>query len=113
MKKTDEKYLRQRKVEVVENVRRILDKSIGIVDGSLNLSRLVNEVSEDQFDEDFMLFIEIASDSDHLPLSHTRQKFSKETLKKADDEIREIEKHYRERLQEACTKLVHRFSSAI
>ena len=56
------------------------------------LSALRHDVSRKDFDDDFMLFVAIASETDHLPVGEVRKQYSPDALQKADTEIEEAEK---------------------
>ena len=97
--------------EVVNTAQLIRDQRMNVVEGAWRLSILRHEVSQNNFDDDFMLFVAIASETDHLPFSEVRNKYSSDALRKADQEIEEIGKFYREQVEMACEKLIARFTS--
>jgi hypothetical protein len=59
-----------------------------------------------------MLFVAIASETDHLPVGEVRKQYSPDALRKADAEIAEAEKLYRAQAKVVCEKLIARFSNA-
>ena len=83
-----------------------------MVEGAWRLSALRLEVSRGDFDNDFMVFVAIASETDHLPVGEVRKKYSPEALRRADKAIEEVEKLYRAQVEAACEKLIARFSNA-
>lgn len=108
----NERFLEEKCSEVANTARLIRDGKMNIVEGALRLSALRHDVSRKDFDDDFMLFVVIASETDHLPVGEVRKQYSPDALRKADREIEEVEKFYRVEVQAACEKLIARFSNA-
>ena len=98
--------------EGANTARLVRDGKLNVVEGAWRLSALRNDVSRKDFDDDFMLFVAIASETDHLPVGEVRKQYSPDALRKADKEIEEVEKFYREQVVTACEKLIARFSNA-
>jgi len=98
--------------EVADTARLLRDGRINVVEGAWRLSALQHDVSRKDFDDDFLLFIAIASETDHLPVGEVRTRYSPDALRKADKEIEEVEKLYRAQVEAACEKLIARFSNA-
>lgn len=86
----------------------ILKEEIGIIAGSRRLKSLGYELSGDH-DEDFLLFVAIDSETDHLPVDWERRNWSDEALSIKDREICEAEAFYKEDAFTACRKLIERF----
>ena len=97
--------------EAVKTAKEMLAGNIGIVEGSRILKVLGFEITNQDHDPDFIAFIGIDSESDHIPLGKVREKWSSEGLKKMDIELLEIEDHYRTWALEACTKIIARFEN--
>jgi hypothetical protein len=57
-----------------------------------------------------VLFVAIASQTDHLPIGDVRKHYSRNALQKVDAEIQSVEKYYRPQIQTACEKLIARFN---
>lgn len=98
--------------EVANTARMILDRQINLVEGAWRLSALRHDVSRKDFDDDFMLFVAIASETDHIPVGEVRKQYSPDALRKAEAEIAEAEKLYHAQAEVACEKLIARFSNA-
>ena len=98
--------------EVANTARLILDRQINLVEGAWRLSALRHDVTRKYFDDDFMLFVAIASETDHLPVGDVRNQYSPDALRKADAEIAEAERLHRAQAEHACEKLITRFSNA-
>lgn len=97
---------------MAKTARLLRDGKMSVVEGAWKLSALKHEVTQEDFDDDFMLFVAIASETGHLPLGEARQQYAKEALVRADKEIEEVEKIYRTQVKTACEKLIARFSHA-
>lgn len=92
----------------------ILNEEIGVIAGSrilcgLEHELLHREVGWFQNDEDFIEFISINSQTDHLPVDYERRNWSAEALKRKDEEIAKAEASHKEDAFEACRKLIERF----
>jgi hypothetical protein len=89
----------------------MLDGRIGIIDGSRQLVGLLRRIDVDEFDDDFMPFVGIASETDSLPIGESRKHWAADALQKKDSEIAAAEAHWRGHALPACTRLVSRFGS--
>lgn len=87
----------------------MLKDEIGIILGSRKLIHLKHQLS-DEFDEDFMIFVGIDSQTDHLPVDSERQNWSKESLELKDAEIEEQELYFKSDAFANCKKLIQRFN---
>ena len=61
-------------------------------------------------DPDFMLFVVIASEADHLPNAEARHLCSKAWLTKCDQEELDMKSFYSKDLSATCKLLIERFS---
>lgn len=77
------------------------------------LAHLRFEVCGDELEPDFLLFVGIDSETDHLPLGAARDYWAKAALAAKDLEIEEAEAFYRESTLVACRRLVERFGRDI
>ena len=64
----------------------IIAGDIGIIEGARELALLGHEIADD-FDSDFMPFVAIDSETDHLPVGKVRKFWSPEALRDKDKEI--------------------------
>ena len=92
----------------------ILNEEIGIIAGSRILNSLDHELRHSQVgqferDEDFILFVGIDSETDHLPVDRERANWSAEALARKDKEIAESEAFYKNSAFAACRHLIARF----
>lgn len=108
----NEQYMNSKRSEVAHTARMIRDGKLNVVEGAWQLSALRYDVSQKDFDDDFMLFVAIASETDHLPVGEVRKQYSSNALRKADAEIAEAEKLCRAQVEVACEKLIARLSNA-
>jgi hypothetical protein len=87
----------------------ILNEEIGVIAGSRILNRLEFElidysVGKFDRDEDFIPFVAIDSETDHLPVNRERADWSAEALARKDKEIAESEALYRDSAFAALSK---------
>ena len=98
--------------EVANTAKLVRDGKMSIVEGAWRLNSLRHEVVQKDFDDDFMLFVAIASKTDHLPVGKVRKQYAPEALLRADKEIEKVEKFYRAQVEAACEKLIARSGHA-
>ena len=89
----------------------MLDGRIDVIDGSRQLAGLLHRIDVDEFDEDFMPFVGIDSETDSLPIGESRKHWAADALQEKDAEISAAEAHWRDYALPACTRLVARFGS--
>lgn len=99
-------YLRGMIVAICEAV---LAEEIGIIAASRRLNDFGHELFDGR-DEDFILFVGVDSETDHLPVNFERRNWSQEALKRKDAEIAEAEAFYKDDVMAACKKLIERFT---
>ena len=92
----------------------MLNEEIGVIAGSRILCSLEHElfhreVGWFQNEEDFIPFVAINSETDHLPVDYERKNWSVEALQRKDKEIEKAEASHKEDAFEACRKLIERF----
>lgn len=87
--------LAQRSVPLLEGVRRLASLSFG------------GENRND--DSDFVLFVAIDSETDHLPSESARPLCASAWLEQCDRELEEVEKTYGPSINAACERLIARF----
>jgi hypothetical protein len=79
----------------------ILRGEIGVIAGSRRITSLGFELF-DNHDEDFIPFVAIDSETDHLPVDGERKNWSNDSLKRKDKEIAEFESISKEEAFKAC-----------
>jgi hypothetical protein len=93
----------------------MLKEEIGVIAGSRILNRLEDELFQRevgtwfQRDEDFLTFVAINSETDHLPVDFERKNWSIEALERKDKEIDAAEALYKDNAFTACRRLIERF----
>lgn len=86
----------------------LLKEQIGVIAGSRQLVSLGSTLCG-ELDEDFIPFLAVDSETDHLPVDWERRNWSIEALERKDKEISEYEASSRTHVFEACRKLIARF----
>ena len=104
--KNEEYYIRGKIVAICEAV---IAEEIGIIAASRRLSALGFELFNGH-NEDFILFVGVDSETDHLPVDIERKNWSAEALKRKDEEIAEADAFYKNNVMAACRKLIERFA---
>lgn len=105
-------YLRGKIVAICEA---ILREEMGAIPGSRILNKLeldlLHHATLGRFDrdDDFLTFVAIDSETDHLPVDLERHNWSTEALERKDQEIAEAELWAKELAFPACRKLIERF----
>lgn len=105
----NEKYKAFLQGKIVAVCEAILSEEVGIILGSRKLTYLSHLISDDNRNE-FMIFIAIDSETDHLPVDLERKNWSIEALKRKDKEIAEYENDFKEDVFSACKNLILRLS---
>jgi hypothetical protein len=104
-----EQYLDSVRRKVVETAQAMLGGETTYLSGSRLLAALRHEAGMEN-DADFMIFVAIDSDTDHLPLGPVREFWDKFSLEKLQPEIDGAEAWARTHAEPSCAKLVARFS---
>jgi len=86
----------------------MLHGRIGIIEGSRSLHALQHSLPEIELDPDFTVFDAIVSETDHLPIGQERALWSKTALLEKDNEISLAEKHYKDKILQACQNIIQR-----
>ena len=106
--KTEEQsiFIRGKIVAICEAMLR---EKIGIIAGSRILTGLGFELLN-YHDKDFLTFVAIDSETDHLPVDVERQNWSIEALERKDKETANYEADAKEDVLKICKKLIDRFA---
>jgi len=107
----DESQIRALGVEVVEAAQALASKRVPFLDGVRKLASLRVRATSRDHDLDFMLFVAIDSESDHIPGSASRDLCSADWLAKCDEQVSALETHYESQVSAACERLVSRFAA--
>ena len=96
---------------LVETARAVLRGELGVVAGARAVNRLRHEVVADPLDPDFLRFVAIDGDTDHLPVEAAeRARWDPAALAAKDAELAAAEAHWREAAREGCERLIARFA---
>ena len=106
-----EEYVESKRKRVTEVASGMLDGSIHYLEGAIQLSSLQFEIDVPEDDQDFTVFVVIASEIDHLPIGAPRQYWSKEALERHESEIQESIKWAKEISLLHCKSLSERYSA--
>ena len=107
----DENQLLKAHGEVVATASRLIAGRISFVEGVRTLVGLRTLVSPLDHDPDFMLFVAIDSESDHLPGREQRQHCASEWLDRCDSEAVALEHRWLGSVRPACEVLIRRFTA--
>jgi hypothetical protein len=99
------------KNEIVNVCKKILDGRISISAASLKLRDYRDDFDIQNYD-DILLFNQIASETEQFPFGVDRQNWNQEILEQKDKERATIENSYKERVVEACQRLIEEFSES-
>jgi hypothetical protein len=98
--------------EALKTAQAVLADNLGIIEGSIALAGYAHHVVPDwHVDPDFVVFANIADETDHLPFGSVRTRWSADALAKADAEIEAIEAANRAIVRQACSNVIARFSA--
>lgn len=98
-------WRKDRSREIANVVRDILDGKLGIVVGARKLSRLRYK-SQIETDQDILFFIGIDSETDGFPVGDVRRHWNAQALRVKDEELEQFESRVREKVFEACKRLL-------
>jgi Family of unknown function (DUF6228) len=114
----DNKYKASSNLENIEKFQRIavdisrqiLKGEIGIIAGCIQMNMIGHELFyRPAIDKDFLIFVVVASETDHLPTNDTCKYWDKIILKEKQIEINNIENNYRDDVFKACRSIVNRW----
>lgn len=101
----------RKKREVVDLARRMIEGSVGVIEGSRKLASIRHDLEFLGSFDDFNAFVAVDSETDHLPVAPSvRGQWSENALTRADVEIDKYERAFRPDVQQACIALIRRFS---
>jgi hypothetical protein len=84
---------------------------LGVIEGARLVCRLQSRISSRDHDPDFLPFVAIDSETDHLPVGDVRQYWAADALARVDHEIQAAEAFHRDQAIEACERLLVRLRS--
>ena len=96
------------RAEAVNIARRVLGGEVSILVAARELVGL-RFAASDERDPDFLTFVAIDSETDHLPIGQEREYWAPDALAEKDVEIAKVEEWAREIGAAACKRLIERF----
>jgi len=106
----DENIEKQRK-RAASVARGMLDGSIHYLEGAIELSSLRLMVGLPEDDKDFMAFVLVSSETDHLPIGAPRLHWSQEALDRLEPEVQQSIKWAKEITLAECKSIMERFNA--
>ncbi len=95
--------------EIVRVARLILSGEVSIITGAREMASVRFRSHSDDRDEEFLVFVGIDSETDHLPVGDMRKLWAADALIRKDAQINEAEDFFRERALEAARILIERY----
>ena len=110
---THEEYNAMQRRRVAELARQIVAEEIDVLDGSCKIAELRFQVEVEDCDQDFMPFVLVSSETDHLPIGIEALNWSDEALVRKEPELKHAREWAMETVSAACASLVARFASQL
>jgi len=104
-----EEYVAMQRRRVVELAQQILVGTLDVLDGSCQIASLRGEIEVDLNDDDIMAFVDIMSETDHLPIGAEAENWSDEALARKEADVRRARAWATDIVRQPCTNLVSRF----
>ena len=89
----------------------IVEGTVNVVEGARTLAALRHEAEVDEGDEDFLVFVAIASETDALPFGEVRKHWSVEALARLEPELRSAVAWAMPIAAPACHSIMRRFGA--
>lgn len=96
--------------EVVRLASAMRDGRIPFLEGVRALNALRSGVTRDDFDPDFLPFVLVDSETDHMPIGALRDRCTASWLAKCDDDLERVKKIFAQEILDASVRLIARFS---
>jgi len=106
----NEEHRRWAAAKVVTATQSILSGGLGIVAGSRELAGLRFDVGAEH-DPDFIFFVGVDSETDHLPVGDVRSRWSADAVRGKDEELRAFEASVRDKAYRACQSLIQKYGT--
>ncbi|SRR6266567_377409 len=106
----NEEHRRLASAKIVATAQHILSGQLGIVAGARQLSGLRFDVGAEH-DADFIFFVGVDSETDHLPVGEVRSRWSSDALKAKDEELQTYESSVRDKAFRVCQSLIQRYET--
>jgi hypothetical protein len=106
---THEQYVASVRSRIVTIANGMLNGELNFLEGAIELASLRNEAEVDLNDPDFMVFVVIDSETDHLPIGAPREHWSTDALVKHQAKIDAANTWAKKIGMSACQSLAGRF----
>lgn len=96
--------------KIVAFAQSVLSGELGIIAGARQINGLRFDVGAEH-DPDFIFFVGLDSETDHLPIGEGRKHWNPDALCEKDAEVARCEALYRDKAFEACRNLILKYES--
>jgi hypothetical protein len=103
----NEEHLQWLRSKILEIARSILSGEVGVIAGARMFGGLSHQAGDR--DLDFLFFIGLDSETDHLPIGDARQHWNPEVLRAKDAELAAYEAKVRDRAFKACRGIIQKY----
>ena len=108
----NEEHRRWASGKIVAVARNVLAGQVGIVAASRQLAAWRFDVGAEH-DPDFVFFVGVDSETDHLPVGDVRQRWSPDVMRAKDDELRDFEASVRDEAFRVCRSLIQKYETHV
>jgi hypothetical protein len=106
----NEEHKRQVEAKVAALAKRILAGEVGIAEGAGELAEWRFDLGAEA-DPDFVFFVGVNSETDHLPIGPARRHWNPEILQAKDAELAHYAARVREQAFEICRRLIQKYGA--
>lgn len=96
--------------EAISLAKAILADEGDYLHNTAKFNSLRFELGKSEFDEDFIIFIEACSETDHIPYGKARENCSTMWLELCNNELSEVKTYYSNKIENSCKSIIERFS---
>lgn len=108
---TNEQHVRSLRARIVTIVEAMLSDDTCFLEGVQQLASLRHEVAVADNDPGILVFVGIATETDHLPIGATRSNWSSEAQSKHQPQIEPVSQWAREVCGKTCNSILERFNA--
>ncbi len=102
---------KSQRAKAIATATEMITGKLGIIAGARILATLRFEVGVTEYDEDFLTFVAIDSETDDLPIGQQREHWATKALQEKDVEIKRCENLYQQNAIQACKNIIKRWES--
>jgi hypothetical protein len=107
---TNEDYWRKQCQRLVAHAQELIEGRVGVIETARAMIQYRSWFRVGN-DPDFMTFVGIDSETDHLPIGSVRQHWDNAALEKKDVEIKRAETFYRDQAMQAAQNLIQKYKA--